>query len=379
MVAFSLMSDAPARTNRARVEAMLEAYLELARRDRTEARAQSDPEDRTPRPSPPDRDDDALEPGRDGRDPATPPGPHAYAHADTGQWLGGRVSYLMVNAQSLMHSKNGAKCADLENLLERYRWPSLVFVSEVDGVNGKLDVADRLGPAIRRSYGIQWSLRSSSLSDGPLDGRRKVGGGIALLVHRRLQVTVRDMSLPVPQSDEHWLDGHVRWWKLVPLPTKQTMPAHRFALQRPVAVTCAYVPPSGDAWGHRVRDIAFSTMQAIDQQIQDSRLHEDLYAVTLEHSNHPDGGVDLPVDYAEWATTGELRTVLEQAQREQRRPKRQVGTLRLDEQGSLTLCRMKSPRRHRRSRRRHTSVQGYVRESCTPSKPPAWANSPQRA
>ena len=256
------------------------------------------------------------------------------------KWTGGKVSYLIVNVNGLMTTE---KAMDLGHLLEKFRWPSLIMISETDGVARKSNLHAKLGPDVCRRYNIRYSMRSTSLTGLPLHARGRVGGGIALLVHRQLQMSIREMSLPVDPAKDHLLDGHVRWYRLDPLiarPGTRVLPSPR-ALHRPVLVTVAYVPPQG-AWGKRVRSVCFDTMTAIDEQVMDLRQQEDVFALTMEHSNHPDGGVDLPLDYSKLCTAAEMRAALNHADATSQVGHRHRGRLELGLDGQLHVRRLKS-------------------------------------
>ena len=298
-------------------------------------------------PQPPARPSDMWSGPSAAAKPVTSAGENMSSSVKEVRWAGAKVSYLLVNAQSLVKSPGGVKMVDFELLLEKYHWPSLVCVTEVDGAAGKLDLEDRLRDQIMRRYDVRYSMRSVSKTGGPVTNRGKVGGGIALLVHRRLCVTIRDMSLPIDKDAAHWMDGHVRWYKLVPkVVDRKRRPASTggsYALHRPLAITCAYVPPIGE-WGHRVRELAFSTMAAIDELIRDLRRHEDVFAITLEHSNHPDGGVDLPLEFSDLCQPAEMQMLLDHAAANSRvlHRSRGRGALSLQPDGTLMLRRKKS-------------------------------------
>ncbi len=113
------------------------------------------------------------------------------------QWQGCRLSFATLNAKHLVRSRDCIKSVELATLFQDLRWPSVVVVTETDGVAGKTDLVDKLGPRIAHSYDIRWTMRSVD-KDGLLapDARRMVGAGVALLVHKRLRVSIRDLSIP---------------------------------------------------------------------------------------------------------------------------------------------------------------------------------------
>jgi len=257
-------------------------------------------------------------------------------------WKGVHVSFLTLNAQSLTRSKDGNKLADFERLLKQFRWPAIVVVTELDGAAGKTKLHDLLSPHMLKLYDLRYTMRSTNLNDGPTNLRGKIGGGVALLINRRLGVTVRELSLPVAPDQEHLLDGHLRCWRLDPIVSKARSSKQRnrpYALHRPMVVTGMYVPPTTCPWGIKVRNVVLATSTALDEYLSELRNHEDIFAITLEHSNHPDGGVDLPLEYDTLFTRAELAAKLDTLHFKKHR-----GHLELLADGSLLLHRLKSKR-----------------------------------
>jgi hypothetical protein len=216
-------------------------------------------------------------------------------------WNGCRVSFMTLNAQRLLYGNKGEKVIQLEALLKEQKWPSIVVITEVNGVAGKHDMVDKFGPVISKFYHIRYTFRSVGL-DGlsiPI-GRRLVGGGVALLVNKRLGVGIREAHIPgVRAEDEKWLDGHLRVWRLDPvMHFGMTGKFKMYALRRPMYVTGAYIPPNdADGWGQRTRDVIFAAIAASDAHIYEMRQSQDVFAVTFEHSNAPDGGCELPLHF----------------------------------------------------------------------------------
>ena len=255
-------------------------------------------------------------------------------------WRGTSVSFLTVNAQSLTKSKNGVKMLDFERLLEKFHWPALVLVTEFDGVAGKTNARDKLGEVICRRYDIEVTMRSTSIDDGPAMNRGKVGAGLCLLVHKRLQMSIRPLSLLFDGDNQHLLDGHLRRYRLDP---KVLRPGTKYqhrpgAVRRPIILTCAYAPPASTPWGKKVRSAIFQTMAAMDEDDLQTRKHEDVFCLTMEHSNHPDGGVDLPLDYSSFGTREEIQRLLSEA----KLPTTHRAKLDLRPDGTLMLLRCKS-------------------------------------
>lgn len=219
--------------------------------------------------------------------------------AGCANWSGCRVSFLTLNAKRLTRSKDGGKAADFAILLEQSNWPSLVAVTEVDGISGKTDLAAELGKDICRRYHLRYSMRSVALDGISIPRSDKlVGGGIALLVHRRLNVDIRDVNIPgVAKDDLKWMDGHLRVYRLDPN-TKKTTKGNKlaFLLKRPMYVTVAYVPPHDhNGWGSKTRTALFAAMAASDEQINLLCRTQGIFAVSFDHTNAPDDGCDLPL------------------------------------------------------------------------------------
>ena len=272
---------------------------------------------------------------------------HRKPKCSTRPWQGIRLTFATLNAKFLVRSRNGIKSVELAHQLQAMRWPSVVVITETDGVAGKTDLVDKLGPRIARSYNIRWTMRSVD-KDGvhAPDARRMVGAGVALLVHKRLRVSIRDLSVPgVEQADEKWLDGHLRVWRLDPLPPP-TNGLHIYrkheTLQRPVIITGTYAPPRGCPWGIRVRACLFRAMISVDEFIMSLRQSEDVFSISFEHSNAPDEGCDLPL-HLPFLSEDEIRSALSQA----KSVKTQRATLEYLSAGLVNLLRRKHSQ-HRR-------------------------------
>ena len=224
---------------------------------------------------------------------------------------GRQLSYLLLNAKTLT---SGSKMASLWRLVKddkmRFgRPPDLIGITEVGGASGSLDVLERLGPLWRYHYDVLYSLRSTS-SDGQSAANTagKVGGGIALLVHKRLDVAAREFKYDTGLGDDLWrLDGHVRVWRL---DAKSGAGADRSS-HRSMVITVAYVPPhSNNGWGQQeMRDALFGAIKQADKAICEIRRADDVFALTLAHLNAPDGGCPFDLFDLPWPPD-KLRTML---------------------------------------------------------------------
>ena len=215
------------------------------------------------------------------------------------KWKGTNLSFLNVNCKRLMMGKT--KVVELQELLRTMHWPGIVCLTETSGITGKTDFRARLGMDINRRYKVQWTMRPLMNKDGEArSSQGVVGGGVAILVNRRLHLDIQVVHVPVPQEEEQYLDGHFRVWRLDP---EQPRPgtekkAHPFAIHRPMMITTVYAPPADqDGWGRQSRKIIFDAIQTSDQMIQELRQVEDVFAMTMEHLNAADGGVDVPLIY----------------------------------------------------------------------------------
>ena len=212
------------------------------------------------------------------------------------RWGGRRLSFLFLNAKYLTSKQCGAmKAIGLERLLQQSKWPDLVGVTEVGNPAGKVDLRDFLGVAISHRYTIVWSQRSTSLSGGAPDPCFKNGGGIALLVNKRLWLRPSELKMDVTEEERAQLDGHLRVWRLDPIPCESSgrVRPRPHAMLRPVVVTVAYIPPVGVGWGNKVRGVIFDTIHATDMAIRQLRQFQDVFALTMAHTNAPDGGCSV--------------------------------------------------------------------------------------
>jgi hypothetical protein len=217
-------------------------------------------------------------------------------------FAGRQLSYLSLNAKTLMSATKPALLWRLVNndKMRFARPPDLIAVTEVGGASGSCDVRKRLGPTWLRSYDVLYSLRSTTC-DGlsAAASSSHVGGGIALLVHKRLKLSAREFKYDAGLGDEMWrLDGHVRVWRLDAKPgALDDRPPHRS-----MVITVAYVPPISNAgsWGdQQMRDALFGAIKRADKAILELRRVDDVFAMSMGHFNAPDGGCafdlcDLP-------------------------------------------------------------------------------------
>jgi hypothetical protein len=212
---------------------------------------------------------------------------------------GRKVSFILVNAKTLT-SRSINKMAHLRSLVDDKkkfaRPPDLIGITEVGGASGAVDVKQMLYDSMwLKDYTVVWSQRSTT-ADGAntADPTYKVGGGIMLMVHKRLKVCVREFKYdPMAGADEWRLRGHVQAWQLDPIPGKR-------GVQRAMVVAVAYVPPFAETadvsknWGSQtMRNVLFRAIKQFHLAVQELRRVEDVFAVTLSHLNAPDAACDV--------------------------------------------------------------------------------------
>ena len=212
----------------------------------------------------------------------------------------GRVSFLSANACHLLLTAE--KAIHLRNLLCNHGWPSLVCITEVDGLMGRpgddLYQFLRNGTNLCSVYDILWTQRSCEYDgSAPRAGKPgPTGGGVMLMVHKRLQAkaTVIPLKLADP-TQLQMLNGHLRLWRLDP--TKQGVDAtvDSRALAEQMHVMCTYVPPKGKQWG-RVRPLVFEAMCRAATDLQRHRQSRNSgVTLVLGHPNLKDGNMSVPL------------------------------------------------------------------------------------
>lgn len=250
---------------------------------------------------------------------------------------------------------------DMMALLEKKRLPDLVALTELWSRPGEKKKTDEFFQPFRDYYDIVYSQRSHSLSrlgEDSVDAPRKRdkeanGGGIALLVHKRLCVSILQEPFDVSDETRALLDGHLRTWRLVADAAKlakrrqqrrqrtfvpAASPATRRARARshrargdgsrattaqpeleeaplkPMIITVGYAPPAGTEWGVATRPAIFQTLREVHESIQARRAHEDIFAMSFVHANAPDDGADLDLPMrSDLRPFAEVRREVEQA------------------------------------------------------------------
>ena len=111
---------------------------------------------------------------------------------------GKRLSFVVFNAMFLTSKTWGAdKKLGIETMLQDLKWPGLVAITEIGKSAGTVDLRGFLGDNIGRQYDMVWSQRSIAIDgSAPVQGN-KVGGGLALLVHKRLHLRISEFKLDV--------------------------------------------------------------------------------------------------------------------------------------------------------------------------------------
>jgi len=204
------------------------------------------------------------------------------------------LSIRNINTKCLV--RNPAKILALSNLIAQEGDPDLVALWEVGGIANVDDLNDAFsGTSILRRYSIVWSMRSTNWKDGraltECHRRGRVGGGIALLVSRRLGVEISEIKPDKIPAHEHFkLNGHVRCYRL------QTTDkgVATGGLRRTVVVSCAYIPPSDKKWG-TVRDTCFAALDACGKLANELHKTQGVFPLHLSHCNVNTGATWVPV------------------------------------------------------------------------------------
>ena len=202
-----------------------------------------------------------------------------------------RVQFLNL-AKGLAKEHKKQKGSGLALLALKARYPDLIAYTELFGPTGTADLRQWLGQRMSGEYTTMlWSQRSVG-KDGVTAADNNAGGGIALLVHKRLNVVVRELDLAAdPVKERPLLDGHLRVYRLDPA---QQRAGGGSAGLKPIIVTLAYFPPKDRAgWGTKLRPLMARVIRDSDDEIAELRQTEDLFAFTLAHTNAPDRGCDV--------------------------------------------------------------------------------------
>jgi len=263
------------------------------------------------------------------------------AHARGGGGTAGRmIDTRMLNLGRGTTGKHGpAKSEGLYRMLKKDNFPDLVALTEVWGRPGQKREIDAFFLPLKNEYDVYYSLRSRTLpkratpkqtnlnaapvaaaagggtdaidaggSDGSGSGNTGNGGGIALLVHKRLCVNVRQRPFETLGDDgddaRSWLDGHLRCYQLEPDVDKaRRRISARVGAARawrkvdmplvPLIVTVGYAPPAHTPWGNKTREVIFKTLIDLHAELYELRQRQQVQVFALVHTNAPDGGVDL--------------------------------------------------------------------------------------
>ena len=202
------------------------------------------------------------------------------------------MTFALLNAKHLLAKVNVAvKTVQLCELLRSRRWPDLVTITELSGASGRTNVRQALGAVITGRYHVVFTQRSVDLAGGSANPQHLVGGGVALLVSKSLRAVVSEMRLEATDGDRPFLDGHMRVWRLDPQPNAARLSG---AIRMPIIVTAAYIPPvDSKGWGSKVRPIVFDAIRRSDEAIFELQRVQDVFAVTMAHTNSPHGGGEL--------------------------------------------------------------------------------------
>ena len=192
------------------------------------------------------------------------------------------VSFATVNAKFLL-TRDLEKIYGLSDLLKMLRYPDLFVITELAKAAG-VDANEWLSVAgINSYYDSVWSCRSVSKSGGAADVSRLVGGGVMLLVHRRLRVNISTVFVELPLEDYDLIKGHLAAWRLDPADSSQS--GKHGALQTSLIVTAAYVPPEGTDWNKFSNEAIFSALDELERTVLDLRRTQQVDHVVIGHFN----------------------------------------------------------------------------------------------
>lgn len=209
------------------------------------------------------------------------------------------VDFLFLNAKRLLYG--GTKCAELTVMLQRRRFPALVGITEVAGVAGRTNLSLRLGPILCRHYNVYYSFRPLMTCDGQPRSRTGVhGGGVALLVAKRLCVDVQMLHIKCPEEDRRYLHGHLALFRLDPQGHRGAAAhaPHPYGLPGPLVVPICYAPPPDKSkWGFYARPIIFAALLEMSSMLRAMRQADpNLIVLMMDHLNLPDAGCSIPLD-----------------------------------------------------------------------------------
>ena len=231
-------------------------------------------------------------------------------------WSGGHIVVGTANCNGLEPKSQHA-----EQLFCNKRYfkqpPDIWAFTEVDGRSGTYDLRTSLGPKMCKLYDMYWSLRAVDHTGKPVlaSRRGRMGGGVALLVRKSLNLQARSFVVPLSHDDMQLARGHILSLRLDPKPVLQGQSAKPWWPQRSFVVTVAYVPPlqmgAQAKWGSvAVRNVLLGALNSVHQSIQRLRLSDDIYPITLAHLNSPDNACSLPLILRQPLSCGQLADVL---------------------------------------------------------------------
>lgn len=190
------------------------------------------------------------------------------------------ISFGTANAKFLL-TRDPSKVFGLAKLLQQLHYPDLFVVTELGRPSGTnaIDWLSMCG--IDSFYQAVWTNRTLSKSGDAADASRLVGGGVMLLVHRRLQAQISVFKVQLPDDDLELIRGHLGVWRLDPA---SSSPSNE-SLACPLVVTAAYIPPRGTDWNELASDAIFSALEEYERMLLDARRSLRLDHVVIGHFN----------------------------------------------------------------------------------------------
>ena len=242
-------------------------------------------------------------------------------------WRGTHIVVGTANVNGL-----GTKAADLALLLHNKKYfkhlPDIWALTEIDGKSGVDNIRQLLGKNISRFFDVYWSQRTTDSDGNELLASRqgRVGGGVAILVNRRLNMQARTFNISVEPVQQMWVRGHVMAIQLDPAPVRAGQHVKPWWPQRPMVVTVAYAPPPSKQWGKpEIREAIFSAVHSVETAVQTLRQFNDVYPITLFHTNAPDMACPVPLVLRYALTASEMQDgIMTAARKSQGKPGAQL-------------------------------------------------------
>ena len=206
---------------------------------------------------------------------------------DSGIRTASTLTYGTANAKFLL-TRDPTKIDGLARMLHQLHLPDLFVVTELGRASGT-NARDWLALCgIDEQYQAVWTNRSLSKSGDAADATRLVGGGVMLMVHRRLCAQISEVKVQLPADDMELVRGHLGVWRLDPSASTRSVDDAKInlrSLRCPLVVTAAYIPPNGSDWNQLASDAIFSAIEEYERVLLDARRSLRIDHVVIGHFN----------------------------------------------------------------------------------------------